>query len=95
MTNRITTKDVLLAAADLIEERGLAKGQDATDGEGTPAPTCAGLAIGETALHRDTFFSVMDHLRAYLGVRSITAWNDAPERTQAEVVAALRGAAEA
>jgi hypothetical protein len=37
---------------------------------------------------------VKEAVMATIGTRTLFHWNDAPERTQAEVVAALRGAAE-
>lgn len=42
----------------------------------------------------DLFAEADEALRLHLGVDGVPAWNDAPERTQAEVVTALREAAE-
>ena len=36
----------------------------------------------------------LNALKSYLGSPNIDGWNDAPERTQAEVVQALRAAAQ-
>jgi hypothetical protein len=44
----------------------------------------------------DPYDDAYEALRRHVGVDIgwVAGWNDAPERTQAEVVAALRGAAE-
>lgn len=93
-----TVSEILFAAADLIEPEGAWSG-------GGKQPThsacyCAAIAVdtvcgcighpdGEVARE---FLS--DHLGAPNHTVGIYQWNDAPERTQAEVVAKLREAAE-
>ena len=59
---------------------------------------CAWCAIGALAAAADdrlgtgSAVSTADVIADELGVGSLPAWNDEPGRTQAEVVAALRGA---
>jgi hypothetical protein len=90
----VTGPEVLLAAADHIERHGLAKGVFAdddgrcctrgailvvTDGTGSgPACDALGRSLG---------------LKDHDLLNDIARWNDAPERTAPEVVAALRAAA--
>ena len=67
--------------------------------QGQPTCRCAEAAIIWTHYHRTLkqgwpgLGRCLDALRSIIGTRFVTAWNDAPERTQAEVVDALRQAA--
>lgn len=97
--------EVLARAADLIEPEGRwiqggaaknAAGQYlGAGGAASKAATCW-CAIG--ALLRtgpDQAAAALDYLRTLISPTSgIGGWNDAPDRTQAEVVAALRKASE-
>lgn len=77
---------VLLRAADYIETNGFWKGEN-WEGGGYPA-ACAQLAIkycGGADHHKE---AAKRRLRAQIG-GDIPKWNDAPERTQAEVVQKL------
>lgn len=95
------TAEVLLKAADLIEPEGAwTQGTSARAGAKAvkaddPSATCW-CVVG--ALERvgsgANYDTVRRFLMGVLGVRAIVPWNDAPERTQAEVVATLRAAAE-
>ena len=97
----MTPRDVLAAAADLIDERGWHQG----DYLGPAGEVCCLGAIRIASSPAQHLF-VSDHLTAAkllstrLGLpapdavaagKQIVAWNDAPDRTQAEVTAALRG----
>lgn len=107
-------RDILNAAADLIEPEGAwtveaearnAAGQDIdvldlddSEDDTNPVCWCAGGAIFKAANklgnNRSLASSALRFLESSLGVASVPAWNDEPGRTQAEVVAALRKAAE-
>lgn len=92
-----TPADVLRAAADLIEPVGAwTTGQYARNSEGrhvsprSPRATCwcAYGAIAKIEGRVAPSFERAEPLVAELG--SVIHWNDAPGRTQAEVVAKLR-----
>ena len=97
--------DILARAADLIEPEGAwtqgeeardAHGEGLEDFSGTDAVCwCAGGAIWKAArllgVVRGAPFQ--RYFELFLGVTGVPEWNDAPERTQAEVVAKLREAA--
>lgn len=94
--------EILSAAADLIEQPGKwTQGEYAKDGRGRG---CYGFdeqaqcfcllgAIQKVTGEEDTY-ELRKHVRRVVGNRAINNWNDASGRTQAEVVAALRQAAE-
>jgi hypothetical protein len=95
----MSVADSLEKAADLIEPEGawtqgcyarLADGE--TTGSFNPDAVCwcALGAIQKTGGGRDAFSALYDMMPAD-GL--VSPWNDAPERTQAEVVAKLREAA--
>lgn len=86
----------LFAAADLIAFEGFVQNRLYDDRTG------AHCVIGAINQYHTLSWSTTDDnwclnkLCGYLGLsdwNSIVSWNNAPERTQAEVVAALRGAA--
>lgn len=85
----------MLKAADLIEKRGHCKGQL----EDKAGRLCFVAAL-QTAFGHPNYFSgnvsdykiAIDHADAFCGGNVVT-WNNAPERTAAEVVAALRACA--
>jgi hypothetical protein len=94
-----TTADVLRHAARIIEERGWCRGE-LQDNQGA---VCAWGAI-DTALAGGVRYEVHDEERlalqalgASLGISwsDVPFWNDHPHRTAAEVIAALRDAADA
>ena len=97
------TRAVLLAAADLLEPEGAwCQDQMALDARGKPtiasSPNacrwCASGAIIAVSVRKlQARLNARVAIRESLGVASLTEWNDAPERTQDEVVAALRAAA--
>lgn len=74
-------KAVLLDAAKLVEQ-------------GSRRDIWAALTGACGRSYDDATERACDAMRAYLGVDWLTIWSDAPDRTQAEVVEALRGAAE-
>lgn len=103
----LTVADVLERAADLIEPEGAwtqgayAVGEDFTaedDGDDWPeAPTCFCLMgaiawVQEIDRPGDIDFARFSPSLG-LSVDYVANWNDAPSRTQAEVVAKLREAA--
>lgn len=114
--------DILLAAADVVCERGLTKREFAdvsATGSLTDCPVCTVGAIAVAAgddpdswNHYDAIVALLA-LGEVIGVRpevdwdvygsedhaelfmlGIGRWNDVPERTDAEVIAALQAAAE-
>jgi hypothetical protein len=94
--------DIYRRAADLIEPEGAwTKGSYARDEHGKQvffrdSNAVCFCAIG--ALTRiDPLHSCnsTQGFEGFLDVPSLAGWNDAPERTQAEVVAAFRAAADA
>jgi hypothetical protein len=98
------TAAVLDRAADIIERNGHCKGfyYDASvDLSPAECPVCPlgalALAMGATNPKTDRAFGSPAEiaLERYLDIVSVADWNDAPDRTPAEVIAALRGAAQA
>lgn len=87
--------DVLDRAADEIEARGWHQGDWIEDDTGCVCAEGALYFAGASAKLVAVSISPTGKLfRDHIG-ESIVDWNDAPERTQAEVVAALRSAATA
>lgn len=88
----VKVAEVLNGAADLIERDGWCQGTPPESG-----PVCAGVAITRAARRgavRLTERAVFQ-LGEVIGQQwSVIPWNDAPGRTAAEVVGALRAAAE-
>ena len=84
-------RQLLLYAADLIEQKGHCKGAYIRDGA-----HCALGAIyavrNAMGANDDIWNTAQDKLRMFLG-GSVAQWNDHLDRTHAEVIAALRGAA--
>lgn len=105
------TPDVLERAADLIEPEGAwIQGGFGLNEEGVVTQSlheladdstcfCAMGAVSHVAGGPHKFdWAMIEPLVVVAGLEaatSVTTWNDAPERTQSEVVAALRGAAKA
>lgn len=87
---RDRTTQVLLEAADLIEQRGWC--QNSAQGPG--GSICAAQALALAAAYDFAFAAQVGRkLLHTVGFRTVPKWNDAPGRTQDEVVAALRQAA--
>lgn len=90
--------DVLNGAADLIERDGWTQNQYRSVDGGR----CLSRAIGDCVpghfdaawWHSPLYEEAADYLRITIGRHFLAGWNDQPGRTQAEVVAALRAAAE-
>ena len=101
----MTVSELLDDAADLIERTGWTQKTSARDADGTPCALNQGVAFcvigainwADWVADRDwdIGYHALDALEAVIGRRRIAAWNDAPDRTQGEVVAALRTAAQA
>ena len=104
MTAPQTVADVLDAAADLLEKpKGWTQKTSARDFKGrevpasSPSATCfcvmgaIARVVGDNSSVRQS--EARDRLRPLLPTFYISDWNDAPGRTQSEVVAALRAAA--
>lgn len=89
----MTSQELRERAAQLIEERGWRQGPDRGGGK------CLWIGLIESITTADdwtTYVGVEKELLTQLQLKSTTAlirWNDAPGRTQAEVLAALRGKA--
>lgn len=96
VTTPVTTRDVLLRAAYDIEMHGWFKlGKEAKSFRATPGvpSRCVLSAILMAAETYGTdFLPSLLRFEAYVGARPHT-WNDAPGRTQKDVVAALSQAA--
>ena len=105
----MTPREVLLKAAALVE-RGWCQGAFAVTSNGVhtnpidPDATCfcplgairrACAPLFPQSYNDRTVHAVGTMLHTFIRASSIPAWNDAPGRTQAEVVAALKAAAEA
>lgn len=102
-------REVLLRAADLIESKGWCKDFSALDADlnevdpwsDSACVFCAVGAIESVAANGYADFDgltlsngAIDRLSRALGARNVIRWNDEDGRTQEEVVAALRKAAE-
>lgn len=102
VTREATEADVLERAADLIEETGWCQFSYRGSGSLDIIPKrrfelaeeyCVTGAIFQAAYDAGTgAIPARDVLSDFLG-QGATSWNDAPERTKAEVVAKLREAA--
>lgn len=87
----------LRAAADLLEQDGWCQGTwHPADGA-----HCVGHALYVVTARAETeeaknrrLNRVIYAFAAHVGMRAITAWNDAEGRTQEQVITALRGAAD-
>lgn len=84
-------RQVLLEAADLIEEKGWCQGMY-NNRSGAMCMMGAIINAGRRHEHRYTSRAHLRLIEAVGGVAPVL-WNDAPERTQEEVVSALRKAA--
>lgn len=106
MTAPQTVADVLDAAADLLEKPGAwtteacARSEEGQRIEwDSPDAVCfcaLGAIFRESMLLQTQALDADDHFGRYLGGKNwqtISRFNDAPGRTQSEVVAALRAAA--
>ena len=104
----MTPREALLRAAELVE-LGHTKGASARDASGgvvlanSPCAVCfcalgamraATCGLPTEDEQDDAFFAARGVLLGYLDRDTTVPWNDAPERTQADVVQALRAAAE-
>ena len=85
---------VLNRAADLIETEGWCQGK-LTNPKRKHTQYCVMGAIGQACddLELKSRLPSRRAIKDYLAIESLVCWNDAPDRTQAEVVAALRAAA--
>jgi len=93
----VTPGEILNKAADLLEPDGAWTQIDANLMATCPGGTCAALAIGAVAsdVARDRALTAFSQFLGYDGSQiHIWHWNDDPSRTQAEVVAKLREAAQ-
>lgn len=84
----------LLDAADYMEAHGHCKDKS-TDWMGRVCLIGAitRVVFRDQAIDQALHMATRNRLEAYLGYRLITIWNNAPERTADEAIAALRGAA--
>lgn len=91
-----TVAETLEMAASLIEPEGAWTQQVAGKPfpRSTGTPCCMGYAIEQNADgDMGPAIEALYAVAPFNSIRGLVAWNDAPERTQAEVVAALRAAA--
>lgn len=98
----MTAPEVLEAAADLLERPGAwTQGAFARDRKGWPQVShdcraicfCAVGAIYRVSGYGPATSEAFSHLSSQVRRNNIGEWNDKPNRTQSEVVAALRQAA--
>jgi hypothetical protein len=54
--------------------------------------SCIGGAIYRACKHTGSYTEAMSALQRAIGTGNVNQWNDAPERTKADVVGALRAA---
>ena len=90
-----TVKEVLVKARALIA-KGWCQGAVSRSGDGTEVPhlsdlACSWCIVGAVCAVGKTSAPALDALRRVTGVRNgyLDNWNDAPERTQADVLAAF------
>lgn len=82
-------QQVLLDAAESIEKYGWCQGRGGVNG----GPRCAlGALVHAANNERSLYAGALLGLTRIIG-SGVVYWNDAPERTKAEVIAALRAAA--
>lgn len=96
--------EVLARAADLIEPEGTwtqrgdfaytADGRGRWGSDPDAVCFCAAGATQRVTVDRPVAANPLAYLERVIGNSNIAEWNDAPNRTQAEVVAALRAASE-
>lgn len=92
----MTTADILDAAAALIERDGWCQGGNGREGK----CRCMMVAIADVTdslppPRLGAWQDAREAVWAHLGITSGAKWNDAPERTAIDVIAALRSAAAA
>lgn len=87
-------RKALLDAADLIEQKGFWKAGLRTAPEGALCVLGA-IHVAVYEVDRGLFSPAWKALAAFVGTDNITGWNDAKERTAAEVIAAMRSTAHA
>lgn len=91
----MTAREVLLKAAEHIERYGWLQGARGKTGQ----PCCAVGAINAVGgCDRSSRDDAIETLKRNIGLArpfAIQNWNDAPGRTKEDVIAALRGAANA
>ena len=80
-------KQALLDAADYIRKHGWCQGESFGEGE----TVCAAGAIWSVNIDQweDAMWALADHI----GTPNVGDWNDKPDRTKEEVIAALEQAA--
>lgn len=93
----VTDRDVLLRAADLLEEFGWCRGEYGGKALGRMCATQAITEAAQDLAGLGDLYEVWDaaysRFTQHFGVITPTGYNDAPGRTKADVVAALREAA--
>lgn len=92
MTAPTTVKDVLLRAADLIEERGWTRGAAERRGR-VCALKAVELAATEGGVSLWPAASHLDRLLDEAGRLTVLSWNDGVAKSRQEVVRTLRAAA--
>lgn len=88
-------RQVLRDAAQLLEQHGWCQRQSRTGGGALDvAGAIAAAAGGAWRTERRAHHALEVWLIWHTNAASVAQWNDAPERTKAEVLAALRAAAQ-
>jgi hypothetical protein len=87
----VTTAEALRRAAQEIRERGWLSGMNDENAGSVCAMAALGLASGDDA---GVFVAARKLILDVTGSACVANWNDAPERTADEVIAALLKAAE-
>ena len=79
-------------AWELIEQTGWCQKEEVKRKKGVVVGYCAAGAIFKVYGDDLTIFrGIINKVRAVIGAVGLAAWNDAPERTKAQVVATLKG----
>jgi hypothetical protein len=89
----LTNQEIAAKAADLIEQRGHAKGA-LYDHRGRLCLLGAlNMAVSGLPRHNHGGTRAMRYVEQFIGDQDAVRWNNAPERTPEEVIAVLRRAA--
>lgn len=91
----MTVKEVLLKAAEIIEERGWCQGSYNKETGEVCAKGGLRKAVGWPHQDGEGYYGALDALYTLIGAGTILSWNDTPGRTKSDVITALRQAAEA
>lgn len=87
----MNTREALLKCADYLEQNGWSQ----IDPIGLDGKSMCSIAVIDHMGGDAMYHAMRDALAEQISGTAVVDWNDAPERTKEEVVAAFRAAAEA